>query len=98
MVVFLLVVGVVYGDPTTPALVALAAGTVLLAASVHRRVREHPLASARRALTGACVCLAVFLDRPQGGVLAGLFVVLFALGTLVELYNYRHGTEHLRFA
>ncbi|SFG10111.1 hypothetical protein SAMN04488063_1421 [Halopelagius inordinatus] len=84
--------------PLSPVAVALAAVSVVyFVANAFDSVRSHPLYDlASAAFVALLFALWYSISDADSAFLAAL-TVLAALGVVVEAYNYRHGTSHLRF-
>ncbi|QKY21157.1 phosphatidate cytidylyltransferase [Halolamina sp. CBA1230] len=82
------------GDSAAWAYGLVALGTVFFAVSAVPRVREHEAYNALGAAFAAAVCTVGYVG--SGTLLVGILAVFSAVGTLVELYNWRAGTEYMR--
>ena len=71
-----------------------ALGVVFFGVSAVPRIREHDGYSALSAAFATAVCSVTYLESEV--LFVGLLVVLSAVGTVVELYNWRAETEYLR--
>ena len=99
LAVFLAVVAVavVFSDePLSPTFIAMAVlVAVYLLASAFTRVRDHPLFNVANA-AWLTVVFALWYVSTDESVFVLVFVVLAAIGTIVEAYNYRNDTSYLR--
>lgn len=84
----------VMGEPPGYRTVALLIGAVFFAMSIPASVRTHDAYHAVSAAFTTVVFALTYLDT--GSTTLGAFAALTAVGTLVEIYNYRYGTEYLR--
>jgi hypothetical protein len=99
LVAFLAVVAVAVffsDEPLAPTFIAMSVlVAVYLFASALDRVREHPLFNVANAAWLTVVFALWYLSTDES-VFVLAFVVLAAVGTLVEAYNYRNDTSYLR--
>ena len=72
----------------------VALGVAFFGLSTSPRIREHGAYNALGAAFATAVCLVAYLG--SGTVFVGILAVFSAVGTLVELYNWRAGTTYLR--
>ena len=82
------------GSPADWAYALVGLGAVFFAASAVPRVREHGAYNAIGAAFAAAVCTVAYVG--SGALFVGILAVFSAVGTLVELYNWRAGTEYMR--
>jgi len=82
------------GDSAAWAYGLVALGTVFFAVSAVPAVREHGAYNALGAAFAAAVCTVGYVG--SGALFVGVLAVFSAVGTLVELYNWRAGTEYMR--
>ena len=83
-------------EPLEPTFVAMAVlVAVYLLVSAFDRVRDHPLFNVANA-AWLTVVFALWYVSTDESVFVLAFVVLAAVGTLVEAYNYRNDTSYLR--
>ena len=82
------------GDSAAWAYGLVALGTAFFAVSAVPRVREHEAYNALGAAFAAVVCTVGYVG--SGALFVGILAVFSAVGTLVELYNWRAGTEYMR--
>jgi len=69
-------------------------GVTFFALSAIPRVRNHGAYNAVGAGFATAVCLVAYVA--SGALFVGILAVFSAVGTLVELYNWRAGTAYLR--
>ncbi|GAB7014016.1 hypothetical protein [Halolamina salina] len=69
-------------------------GAAFFGLSAVPRVREHEAYNALGAAFAAAVCTVAYVG--SGVLFVGILAVFSAVGTLVELYNWRAGTTYLR--
>lgn len=82
------------GDSAAWAYGLVALGVGFFGLSAVPQVRAHDAYNAVGAAFAAAVCLVAYLG--SGALFVGILAVGSAVGTLVELYNWRAGTEYLR--
>lgn len=92
------VVGVAFvvrpGDSAAWAYGLVALGVGFFGLSALPRIREHGAYNALGAAFAAAVCFVAYLG--SGSSFVAVLAVASAVGTVVELYNWRAGTEYLR--
>lgn len=82
------------GDSAQWAYALVALGVAFFGLSAVPRVREHDAYNALGAAFATAVCTVTYLG--SGVLFVGILAVGSAVGTLVELYNWRAGTTYLR--
>ena len=82
------------GDSAPWAYALVALGTAFFGVSAAPRIREHDAYNAVGAAFATAVCTVAYLG--SGALFVGLLAIASAVGTLVELYNWRAGTTYLR--
>lgn len=82
------------GDSARWAYGLVALGVVFFTLSAVPNIREHGAYNALGAAFATVVCIVTYLGSEV--LFVGLLAVLSAVGTLVELYNWRAETEYLR--
>lgn len=82
------------GSPARWAYALVALGTAFFAVSAVPRVREHGAYNALGAAFATVVCTVAYVG--SGTLFVGILAVFSAVGTVVELYNWRAGTTYLR--
>lgn len=82
------------GDSARWTYTVAAFGVAFFGLSAVPRIREHDAYNALGAAFATAVCSVTYLESEV--LFVGLLVILSAVGTVVELYNWRAKTEYLR--